>query len=289
MAVGQNTTVSANMTIKSGRLTSGAGTTHTLGTLSIGANTLSVAQGPNVTGTAGLAFGAVTQTGAAVYDMGAGTLLTLASLNNGGFTSTFQDSGSATVTGPATGSGTIIMNGTNSHSLSLNGVNSYSGGLSHHRREALPGRYHRQQHQLGSRERLRRRHTRLRPQQRVPRKPGSAISPSTAVFSRVRTMEALADLLGERYIYLGANGGTINMNGGAGQLLMYGSTIYGSATSTLTVIGPGAELDFYDGSRWVTGGTTRSGNWWSWARAARPLTTPTSISATVTSPVGATC
>ncbi|MEN9633143.1 MAG: hypothetical protein RL077_1547, partial [Verrucomicrobiota bacterium] len=60
----RNTTLSATTTVKSDRATSGAGVTQTLGTLAIGAQTLTVAAGTNVaSGTAGLTFGATTLSG----------------------------------------------------------------------------------------------------------------------------------------------------------------------------------------------------------------------------------
>ncbi len=57
-------TVSASMTVKSGRLTPGPGVTHTLGTLSINASTLSMAPGTNtlVNTPYGLTYGATTLT-----------------------------------------------------------------------------------------------------------------------------------------------------------------------------------------------------------------------------------
>jgi hypothetical protein len=78
-----NTTVNGNATVMSDRASSGAGVAHTLGTLSIGANTLSVARGDNVaSGTAGLTFGNVTQTGASTFDVASGASLTLGALQS---------------------------------------------------------------------------------------------------------------------------------------------------------------------------------------------------------------
>lgn len=58
-----NTTVGGNVTIISDRATSGPGVDHTLGTLSIGNNTLTINKGDNVTsGEAGVFFGATTLT-----------------------------------------------------------------------------------------------------------------------------------------------------------------------------------------------------------------------------------
>ena len=79
----RNTTLSAATIITADRLTGAAtSTTHTLGTLSIGANTLSITRGSGITGAGigGITFGTVTQTGASVFDTGADTTLTLGAL-----------------------------------------------------------------------------------------------------------------------------------------------------------------------------------------------------------------
>ena len=90
-----NTKVGGTVTIASDKATaSSAGITHTLGTLSIGANTLSITQGANATGsTAGVTFGNVTQTGASVFDVAANTTLTLGSLQTTARNITKQNSG----------------------------------------------------------------------------------------------------------------------------------------------------------------------------------------------------
>lgn len=61
-----NTTVGGNVIITSNRATSGAGITHVLGTLTIGANTLSINKGANATGAAAVQFGDMTMSGAPV-------------------------------------------------------------------------------------------------------------------------------------------------------------------------------------------------------------------------------
>lgn len=91
---GRNTTVTANTLINSDRLSIGAGQTHTLGTLAIGAQTLSIAQGANVnSGTAGVTFGATTLSGAAVLNLGFGTTTTLGAITDAGNTLTLQGGG----------------------------------------------------------------------------------------------------------------------------------------------------------------------------------------------------
>ncbi len=64
-----NTTVAGNATIISNRATTGAGITHVLGTLNIGANTLNINKGANATsGSSAVQFGNLTMTGAPVLN-----------------------------------------------------------------------------------------------------------------------------------------------------------------------------------------------------------------------------
>ena len=102
-----NTAVSGNTTILSDRATPGsAGITHTLGTLTIGANTLTVNQGPNVTsGTAAVAFGNLTMTAGATMSPAAGTALTLGTV-----------SGNQQLT--MSGAGRLILSGSGTNQLS---------------------------------------------------------------------------------------------------------------------------------------------------------------------------
>lgn len=130
---GRGTTVSNNSTIISDSTVVGAGFTYSLASLSIGANTLTVNGGSNVTsGTAGITFtGATTLTGAATFNVlnnGASTtLLTLNStLNNGGHLATFQGTGNSRIAGIVSGSGGLVKAG--SGTLTLNAENTYTGG-----------------------------------------------------------------------------------------------------------------------------------------------------------------
>ena len=71
-----NATVAGAATIQSNRATAGAGITHSLGTLSIGAHTLSIEQGANVSsGVAAVQFGNLTMTGAPTLSPGTANLL----------------------------------------------------------------------------------------------------------------------------------------------------------------------------------------------------------------------
>jgi len=103
-----NVTVAANATIRSNTNTTGAGASFTLGTLSIGAFTLTLEGGANVTsGTAGIAFGATTHTGAPTYTVnnpagGGLTQFSLGTLTGSTFATTINGSGDMVQTGPWT-------------------------------------------------------------------------------------------------------------------------------------------------------------------------------------------
>lgn len=101
LAFGNNTVVLGPVTVASDRVSPGAGVTHSLGTLSIGGQTLSAVAGPNVTsGTAGLTFGATTLTANGTrFDVGSGANLTLGAM--GGDNSIYK-----------TGAGTLTLAGT---------------------------------------------------------------------------------------------------------------------------------------------------------------------------------
>lgn len=88
-----NTTVGADVTIISNRATSGAGITHVLGTLGIGANTLSINQGANVSsGTSAVQFGNFTMTGAATLSPNTANLI-MAGNASGAFKLTMSGAG----------------------------------------------------------------------------------------------------------------------------------------------------------------------------------------------------
>lgn len=128
---GRNTIVSANSQIQVDRIGNPlAGVTHSLGTLSIGAQTLTVSGGSQYYGTQGLTFGAVTSTGATIFTVNNGTtgktLLTLGSITNGSGTIAFNGTGNAVVAGPI-GSSTGGLTKSGGGTLTLQGAGSYSG------------------------------------------------------------------------------------------------------------------------------------------------------------------
>ncbi len=116
---GRNTTLSANSTIVSDRLTSGATVANTLGTLSIGTRTLNVNAGSNVTGTATTTFLATTVTGNPIFGVGAGSQLVLGALADGGTARTITKTGLGILTlgsgagsWAAVGDALVVANGT---------------------------------------------------------------------------------------------------------------------------------------------------------------------------------
>ena len=102
---GRNTTLTGSATISPSRINSGAAVTQTLGTLSIGAQTLTVAHGTsfNANTTGSLTFGATTFTGDAVFTLNntngtAVGVTTLGALNDGGTARTITKNGAGTLT-----------------------------------------------------------------------------------------------------------------------------------------------------------------------------------------------
>lgn len=113
LSLSRNTAIGGDATIVTSRMSAGDGVTATLGTLSIGANTLTVATGTLATsGTQGLTFGAVTLTGNPTFALtnnapGATLLLTTGAMTTGGFTPTFTGSGNFIATGAISGTGGV--------------------------------------------------------------------------------------------------------------------------------------------------------------------------------------
>jgi autotransporter-associated beta strand protein/T5SS/PEP-CTERM-associated repeat protein len=106
-------TVTADSGVVSNRSSNGAGVTHTLGTLSIGANTLSVTRGSSATsGTGGITFGTTTLTGNATFNVGSNARLNLGAIS-GSYGFTKSGSGNLTLSGTHTYTGlTAIDAGT---------------------------------------------------------------------------------------------------------------------------------------------------------------------------------
>ena len=126
---GRAVTVTGDATINSDTLTAQAGVIHTLGTLSIGNNTLTIGLGTTATSTQGLIFGATTLTGNATINANedaSGGLLTLTTVTGAGRNLTIGGTADTAVTGAiTTTTGTLTKNGTGT--LTLNGVNTYTG------------------------------------------------------------------------------------------------------------------------------------------------------------------
>ena len=127
-------TVGGNATIASDLASSGAGITYTLGTLSIGASTLTVAGGNNVTsGTAGLTFGATTLSGNATFNIinpanGGNDRSHRGAVANGANTATFTGNGNFAQTGVwGNGTGGLILGAGYTGTVTLSQANTYSG------------------------------------------------------------------------------------------------------------------------------------------------------------------
>ena len=131
LAFNRNTIITGNTEIQSDRLqgTTGSGVTHTLGSLAIGGQTLTLNAGAAVTsGTAGLTFGAVTLTGSATFNTSASSAwLKLASVGGNGQSFTVGGIGNTTIAGAiATSSGALFKTG--SGLLILSASNNFTGG-----------------------------------------------------------------------------------------------------------------------------------------------------------------
>lgn len=90
-----NTVVGGNATILSDRSASGQGWQYLLGTLNIGANTLTINKGPNITGAGHrVQFGTTTLSGNAIFDNNGGTVLMIGQAGQvlGNYNITFQSS-----------------------------------------------------------------------------------------------------------------------------------------------------------------------------------------------------
>jgi fibronectin-binding autotransporter adhesin len=128
---GRNVALNSSSTITNDRGAAGAGVTHTLGTLLVvNAATLSVtgtASANSLTNT--ILFGAVTHLAAPIYtvvDGAVGTTLSIGTVNNGAFSTTFNGTGDVIQTGVfGPGSGGVTYGGTGN--ISLNQTNTFTG------------------------------------------------------------------------------------------------------------------------------------------------------------------
>ncbi len=104
-----------------------AGITHTLGTLTMGANTLSVSRGANATGTGSVSTGAVSlSAGGGVFDAAANSSLSLASVSGTNTAFSIGGAGTTAVSG-VIGTGTGGVTKTGAGTLTLSGANTYTG------------------------------------------------------------------------------------------------------------------------------------------------------------------
>jgi autotransporter-associated beta strand protein len=137
LAMANTTTITGSTQITTDTLGATTGVSHSLGTLSMGEQTLTVSGGSTVTsGTQGLTFGATTLTGNATFSVNnstaAGststTLLTLGAVANSSFTATITGNGSVAQTGVwGNGAGGITYSGAGT--LTLNQANTFTGAL----------------------------------------------------------------------------------------------------------------------------------------------------------------
>jgi autotransporter-associated beta strand protein len=137
------TTISGNVTLTTSRINTGAGLTHTLGTLSIGAHSVLVQAGaPTDSGTQAMSFGATTLTGSPTFTInnngsGAVTQLILNSVTESGGSYGLTKSGDGTlrISGTSTYTGLTLVTGgslepTTTNTLSPNSTHSISAGAS---------------------------------------------------------------------------------------------------------------------------------------------------------------
>lgn len=136
LSFGRNTTITGTgSTITADRLNAAAtSTTHTLGTLAIGAHTLNITRGASITGAGvgGITFGAATLSGNATFTPAADSLLTLSSTTGlSTFSLTKSGAGSMTATGVVSGTGTGTILSVSAGTLSLGSTaNTFSGNIS---------------------------------------------------------------------------------------------------------------------------------------------------------------
>jgi len=132
---GENVTVGGTSRIVSDVTASGAGNTYTFGSLWIGSQPLTIAEGSNVNGgTAGVTFGTTVLTGNATFNfiqpIGGITLLTLGAINDNGYTLTLTGTGNfaqSAAWGVGGTNGGLILGAGYSGTATLNQLNAYAG------------------------------------------------------------------------------------------------------------------------------------------------------------------
>jgi autotransporter-associated beta strand protein len=129
-----NTTIGGDVTVQPDYSSSHAGVTHTLGTLNVGANTLTVSPGGNVSsGTAGLVFGATTLSGSPTFNISSNSSAA-ASLSLGAITDssgralTLKGNGAFAQSGVFAGNLGLSLDATYSGVATLSQANTFSGG-----------------------------------------------------------------------------------------------------------------------------------------------------------------
>jgi fibronectin-binding autotransporter adhesin len=247
-----NTTVSGTATIASDLATSGAGITQTLGTLSIGANTLNITKGANVTsGSPVVAFGTATlsaTTGTTTLNPTTAAL-TLTSVTGSAGTSNIDTlalggtralAGNAItgIIGDGAGGGVVAVN--TSGAWTLSGANSYTGGTT------IAG--------VGSA-------LSISADNNLGTAPVSATSNNLVIGVGTLATTATFTLNSNRGIGLGSTGSSSqngNINVASGTTLTYNGVLAnaGSGVDTLTATGAGTLL--LGGANTYTGKTTIS-------------------------------
>ena len=130
----RNTTVAGNAEIVAEKNVAGAGVTYTLGTLSIGASTLTVSGGNVTSGTAGVTFGATTITGDTTFVVnkpvgGGTTVLTLGAVTSIGHTLTIKGTGNLAQSTGWNVTGPIVLDSAFTGRVTFSTTNTLTGGV----------------------------------------------------------------------------------------------------------------------------------------------------------------
>jgi autotransporter-associated beta strand protein len=119
---GNATTLTTSATITSDRLTLGAGVTQTLGTLTMGASTLTINAGANVaSGTAGITFGNVSLSSGPTFAVNSGASLQLGALQFNSHKVSFTKSGAGTLVLANSATGMVVNDNPPTYQLLISG------------------------------------------------------------------------------------------------------------------------------------------------------------------------